>query len=89
MKNKLDFHKRLRDRFCMDIDHPPKNKKEKRAYIRRKARRMDKDVIRAELHAMETAREEAIDEMLNEEADEALYCHHYGPCSKCLERGKK
>lgn len=84
----MDFHKRLRDRFCMDIDHPPKNKKEKRAYIRRKARRMDKDVIRAELNAMETAQEEVLNEMVMEEAEEASYCYHFGPCDKCQERDK-
>ena len=25
-------------------------------------------------------------EMLNEEAELAMYCHMYGPCPKCLER---
>ena len=80
---KTDFHQVNRNRFHMDVDHPPKGKKEKRAYVRRKARQSEKGLIKAELEAYNAQEELDAELYWEDEAMEAINCYLYGPCEKC------
>ena len=87
--SKPDFHKKARRQFNTDMDRNPKGKSEVRAYIRKKARSLDKTLIEEGLYDDVITEDQRITELINAEADEASYCHHYGPCEKCKARQKE
>lgn len=74
-----DYQKREAKRSLWDMDgeHVPKKYRNKG-----KGRGKDKQLIKEQLDPNEEDYE--ILQMLNKEADEAMYCYHYGPCEKCL-----
>lgn len=82
-KKSPDHQKREAKRSLWDQDgeHIPKKYRNKG-----KGRNQEKADIRQELKELEREPRIALDEMLNEEADEALYCHYYGPCEQCLAK---
>lgn len=79
---KPDYQKQEAKRSLWDND----GQHEKKRYRNKgKARLKDKQLIRDELDPNEEDYE--ILQMLNDEADDALYCYHYGPCERCLRNG--
>ena len=56
----------------------------KRYRNRGRARGQDRQDIRAELHALQSWDDLEREFEWAKEIDEALYCHHYGPCAECL-----
>lgn len=78
----IDYQKREAKRSLWDMDGIHIDKK-----LRCKGgpRNQEKAEIRKELAQLEVEPQEALNDMLNEEADENSYCHFHGPCRRCKE----
>jgi hypothetical protein len=70
--------------YWWSADVKPKGRMKR--HIEGKNRAGARGDIRAELDAMERAPQEEHEEMIGREVDEAVYCHHYGPCDRCQDR---
>lgn len=80
---KYDHYKRKSQAWEQSTDQKPKGKKLKRL-VKSKARKSVHKDIQEELKEMDDKVRLDLYDMLNQEANEAMYCHHYGPCEKCL-----
>ncbi len=85
MANSHDRYKFKFNAYYMSCDEKPNGKSRRK--IAKQARAWNKKLVMDELAQLDS--KEDLWEQLNEEASEALYCHYYGPCQKCLEREAK
>lgn len=83
----MDFHKR---KATADLWNNNGKSTPKHTRYKGKARMQSKQLIKQQLieDFIESDPDRLITEMLNEEADEAMYCHQYGPCDRCLQRSQ-
>lgn len=80
MSRSPDFQKKEAKQSLWDMDGLHIKKKHRN---KGKGRGRDKRLIEEALQEMETRHELDLDDMLNEEASNAWYCHLYGPCERC------
>ncbi len=85
----MDHYKYKFLQHWMSTDEKPRGRD--RQLIAKQARQHAKQSIRQQLieDYIENDPERLINEMLNEEAEESMYCHEYGPCDRCLARSQQ